>query len=46
MRWCGQDWSGSGEVLVESFCELGNEPAGSIKCWKTVEGLHSWWPFE
>jgi hypothetical protein len=22
---------------VESSCELGIEPSGSIKCWKTVE---------
>jgi hypothetical protein len=24
---------------VESLCEFGNEPTGSIKCWETIEGL-------
>jgi hypothetical protein len=23
---------------VESSCELGNEPSGSIKCWKLLNG--------
>jgi hypothetical protein len=23
---------------VESSCELGNEPSGSIKCWKLLSG--------
>jgi hypothetical protein len=31
MGWCGLDWSGSGEGQVESSCECGNEPRGSIK---------------
>jgi hypothetical protein len=26
---------------VESSCELGNEPSGSIKCWETTEWLHN-----
>jgi hypothetical protein len=25
---------------VESSCERGNEPSGSIKCWETTEWLH------
>jgi hypothetical protein len=29
---------------VESSCECGNEPSGSIKCWETIEWLHNWWP--
>jgi hypothetical protein len=29
---------------VESFCEFGNEPSGSIKCGETIEWLHNWWP--
>jgi hypothetical protein len=33
------DWSGSGYEQVESSCEFGIEPSGSIKCWETVE-----WP--
>jgi hypothetical protein len=31
---------------VESSCELGNEPSGSIKCWETTEWLHNLWPLE
>jgi hypothetical protein len=26
---------------VESSCACGNEPSGSIKCWKTIEWLHN-----
>jgi hypothetical protein len=26
---------------VESSCERGNESSGSIKCWNTVELLHT-----
>jgi hypothetical protein len=35
------DWIGLAQV--ESSCELGNEPSGSIKCWETTEctQLHS-----
>jgi hypothetical protein len=29
------DWIGLGQV--ESSCECGNEPSGSIKCWETIE---------
>jgi hypothetical protein len=31
---------------VESSCELGNEPSGSIKCWESTEWLHKLWPLE
>jgi hypothetical protein len=31
---------------VESCCELGNEPSGSIKYWETTEWLHNLWPLE
>jgi hypothetical protein len=31
---------------VESSCECGNEPSGSIKCWETTEWLHNVWPLE
>jgi hypothetical protein len=31
---------------VESSCELGNEPSGSIKCWETTERLHNLRPLE
>jgi hypothetical protein len=31
------DWSGSGQVQVESSCEFGNEPSSSIRCWETIE---------
>jgi hypothetical protein len=43
---CGLDWSGSGQVQVESSCECGNEPSGSIKCWESTEWLHNLWPLE
>jgi hypothetical protein len=36
------DLSGSGYGPVEGFCEHGNEPPGSIKCWEVLEQLHSW----
>jgi hypothetical protein len=31
---------------MESSCEHGNEPLGSIKCWETIKWLHRWWPLE
>jgi hypothetical protein len=31
---------------VESPCERGNEPSGSIKCWETTEWLHNLWPLK
>jgi hypothetical protein len=46
MRWCGLNWSGSGQEQVESSCEFGIEPSGSIKCWEVIEWLHNWWPLE
>jgi hypothetical protein len=27
---------------VESSCECGYEPSGSMKCWETIEWLHNW----
>jgi hypothetical protein len=33
----GLHWSGSGEGQVESSCEFGIEPSGSVKCWGTIE---------
>jgi hypothetical protein len=42
--WTGLVWLKMGQV--ESFCEFGNEPSGSIKCWETIEWLHNWWPPE
>jgi hypothetical protein len=43
---CGLDWSSSGWEQVESSCECGYEPSGSIKCWKTIKWLHNCWPLE
>jgi hypothetical protein len=40
------DWIGLAQDRVESSCELGNEPSGSIKCWETTEWLHNLWPLE
>jgi hypothetical protein len=31
---------------VESSCEHGNEPPGTIKCWDCTEWLHKLWPLE
>jgi hypothetical protein len=39
-------WSGSEQEQVESSCECGNEPSGSIKRWETIEWLHNWWALE
>jgi hypothetical protein len=30
--WGGVDWTGSGYGQMESSCECGTEPSGSIKC--------------
>jgi hypothetical protein len=31
---------------VESSCQIGNEPSGSIKCWESAKWLHNLWPLE
>jgi hypothetical protein len=31
---------------VQTFCERGIEPLGSIKCCETTEWLHNLWPLE
>jgi hypothetical protein len=39
-RWGGVMWTGwsvSGYAQVESSCEFGIEPSGSVKCWETIE---------
>jgi hypothetical protein len=36
--WCELEWSGLGQVQVESSCERGNDPLGSIKCWELPSG--------
>jgi hypothetical protein len=46
MQWCGLGWSESGQGQMEISCECGNELSGSIKCKKTIESLHNWWPLE
>jgi hypothetical protein len=35
VRWGDVDWIGLAQV--ESSCEFGIEPSGSIKCWETIE---------
>jgi hypothetical protein len=35
--WTGLVWLKTGQV--ESSCEFGTEPSGSMKCWETIE-----WP--
>jgi hypothetical protein len=42
--WTGLVWLRM--VQVESSCELGTEPLGSIKCWESTEWLHILWPIE
>jgi hypothetical protein len=42
--WGDVDWIGLAQV--NSSCEFGIEPSGSIKCWKSIEWLHNWWPLE
>jgi hypothetical protein len=43
---CGLDWSDSGQGQMESSCDSGNEPSGSIKFWETIKLLHNLWPLE
>jgi hypothetical protein len=33
-------------LVVESSCEPGNEPSGSIKFWESIEWLHILWRLE
>jgi hypothetical protein len=33
--WNDVNWIGLGQV--ESSCEFGIEPSGSMKCWETIE---------
>jgi hypothetical protein len=37
--WSGMDWIHPLQDigLLERFCEYGNEPSGSIKCWEILE---------
>jgi hypothetical protein len=35
--WGDVDWIGLAQDKVESSCEFGIEPSGSIKCWETIE---------
>jgi hypothetical protein len=45
--WGGVDWIGlAQERQVESSCECGYEPSGSIKCWETIKWLHNLWPLK
>jgi hypothetical protein len=42
------DWIGLVQDVgqLESSCEGGNEPSGSIKCSETIKWLHNWWSLE
>jgi hypothetical protein len=31
---------------VESSCEFGIEPSGSIKCWEAIECPNNWGPLD
>jgi hypothetical protein len=41
--WGDVDWLGLAQdrYRLESSCEFGTEPTGSVKCWETIE-----WPLE
>jgi hypothetical protein len=39
-------WDGEERIGLAWQCQCGNEPSGSIKCWKTIEWVHNWWPLE
>jgi hypothetical protein len=41
--WGDVDWicPAQDRRQVESSCEFGNEPSGSMKCWETIEWLHN-----
>jgi hypothetical protein len=39
LGWIGLVWFGSGQEQVESSCEFGIAPLGSIKRWKLSNGL-------
>jgi hypothetical protein len=43
---CELNWCSSGKGQVESCCECGYEPSGSIKCWETIKWLLNGWPLE
>jgi hypothetical protein len=42
--WSGMDWIALAQdrVPVEGSREHGNEPSGSVICWKVFEYLHNW----
>jgi hypothetical protein len=44
--WGGVDLICLVQWIVDSSCECGNEPSGSIKCWETIKWQHKWWPFK
>jgi hypothetical protein len=37
MGWGDMDWIGLAQGQVESSCEFGTEPSGSIICCETIE---------
>jgi hypothetical protein len=46
--WGGMDWIGLAQDRgkVDSSCESGNEPPGSIYYRETIVLLHNWWALE
>jgi hypothetical protein len=40
----GMDWISLAQDRDQwrAFCEHGNEPSGSIKCWEFLDWLHNW----
>jgi hypothetical protein len=37
IEWDVMDWINLAQAPVDSYCEYGNEPPGSIKCWEVLE---------
>jgi hypothetical protein len=44
VMWIGLVWLRIG--TVESSCEFGIEPSGSMEFWETIEWPNIWWPLE
>jgi hypothetical protein len=42
--WDGRVWIDLAQDRdrLRAFCERGDEPPGSIKCWEVLEQLHNW----
>jgi hypothetical protein len=46
LGWIWGDVNWIFQEQVESCCEFGIEPSGSIKCWETIERAKTFGPLE